>query len=251
MASEKAEVKPKSRLRKVGRFLLTGTVWTLALLFVAHLIWKYSGSNQWEVVGEKKGVKVWKLKAPGSELIQVKGTTRVRSSLSAVVALMQDDEMCKDIGCHGAMAINRIDAQLEHAAFRYSLPGPFRTREFVIRQHLFQHPKTKQVFLEYSAVPDAIPPDDCCFRVTHMKNTWIFTPVGDGHVDIQYEVNMSEGGFLPYPLLNKLRPQSVYFILRGMPKWLAKEKYRDVKYAFLDEGGGAPAVVSAQPGLTH
>ena len=250
MSSEKAEAKPKSRLRRIGRALLTGTVWTLALLFVAGTIWKYSGSNQWELLHDRKGVKVWTLKAPGSELVQVKGTVVVRATLAKVIALMQDDELCTDVGCYGAKAIDRVDAQLEHAAFRYDLPSPFKPREFLIRQHLFQHPQTKQVFLEYSAAADKIPADDCCFRVTHMKNSWIFTPLPDGKVEILYEVNMSEGGFLPYPLLNKIRGQSMYYILRNMQKWVDKEKYRNAHYAFLDETP-SPVAVPKQQALSQ
>lgn len=242
MESE-VKVKSRTRLVRVLRGLLVVGVSLIMLAVLAHLTWKYSGSNRWELFLDRRGVQVYSLKAPGAELVQVKGVVRVRSTLSAIMALMQDNEMCANIGCHGAMSIERVDAQLEYAAFRYRPPRPFRTREFVIRQHVFQHPKTKQVFLEYAAAPEKLPPDDCCFRVTQMKNTWVFTPLDDGMIEIVYEVNMSEGGFLPYPILNRVRPRAVYFVLTRMQRWLDNDKYRNAKYAFIEEDSGPPRLL--------
>jgi len=234
MENENLKSKSKTRTRKFLRFLLLVTVSLLALLFVIRQVWRFSGSNQWELVGEKNGVRVYSLKAPGSDLEQFKGVFRVHSTLAGLVRYFQDQDACKDVGCINAHEIERVDDQLQYASFQYKLPFPFRTREFVVRQQFYQNPHTKEVLAEYVAAPDKTPPDECCFRVTNMNNRWRLTPLENGEVEVEYIMDMNEGGFMPDLLSNVSRPQ-IFFLLPNLQRWVSKEKYQSAKVDFIKE----------------
>src|SRR5436853_6924 len=87
------ERKPKGRIRK---FLARAALILLAVVIVggtvAHLVWKYSGSNQWEKIGQKKGVTVYALKTPGSSIKKFKAVWTVHSKLSRFVMWASDDK---------------------------------------------------------------------------------------------------------------------------------------------------------------
>jgi hypothetical protein len=226
--------KPKTRAKKVSRALLLGGVSLLALLSVARFIWVASGSNQWEFFGEKNGIKVYTLKAPGVDLIQAKGVFRVHSSLAGVIKLLRDPNTCKDLGCVESYDIERVDDQLEYSHFRINLPPPFRPRDFVIRSQVYQSPNTGEVIVEIAAAPGKAPLNNCCVRVNTMNNTWRLTPLENGQVEIEYVLNMNEGGFIPDILLNTSHPKTL-FNLGIVETLLNKEKLQTAKLDFIKE----------------
>jgi len=233
MSPEAVAPKYKMPLRPFLRVVLIGSM-SLALLYViSGLIWKYSGSNQWEFHSEKNGVKVYTLKQPGSELRQVKGITRVHSTVARLVDMVRDPSVCDDVGCTAARTLDRVSDQLQYDYFRLDRP-PFKTREFVIKEDFHQDPRTKAVFMTVSAAPDAIPPDPCCFRVTQMSNSLQFTPVGNGEVEIEYVVSQNEGGFIPSLFLNRFRPKIMYN-LQALQQLANREKYKNAKFDFMKE----------------
>src|SRR5262245_52056965 len=77
--------KPKTWVKRLLKVLLIMSVSLVALYFVASLAWRFSGSNEWKLVQDENGVKIYALKAPGSDLTKVKGVTRVRSTLSGLL----------------------------------------------------------------------------------------------------------------------------------------------------------------------
>lgn len=233
--TENSEAKPKAWVKRPVNVLLLVSVSLVTLFFVASLIWKFSGSNQWELFQEKNGVKVYSLKAPGLDVKQVKGVVRVHSTLAGIVKFMQDPDVCNDIGCYESKMIERVDDQLQYFSFQFHYPFPFRTREFVVRAQFYQNPHTKEVFLEYAAAPDKTPPNACCFRITDMNNTWRFTPLENGQVEIEYTVNMNDGGFVPDLLHNMKRPRVMFALLPRLQGLLNKEKYQSAKFDFIKE----------------
>ncbi len=234
MGNENTLAKPRPRGRKFLRFLWIACVSLIVALFVVRVVWRFSGSNQWELVGEKNGVKVYSLKVPGTDVKKFKSVFRVHSTLAGLVKYFQDPDACNDVGCSHSYIVERVDDQLEYASFRYKLPSPFHPREFVVREQFYQNPHTREILVEVAAAPDKLPPDQCCFRVTDMNNMWRLTPVGNGDVEVEYIMNMNEGGFMPDILMNIARPK-ILFMMRNLQRFVGKEKYQTAKFDFVKE----------------
>lgn len=248
MSNKETVVKPARKWAgRLGRGLLYTIGALLVLGFVAKTAWKYSGSNQWELVAQRKArrsldgtmwlpsVKVYALKTPGIELEQTKAVVRVKTTMAGIVAFMEDPDVCKKVGCINSRILERVDDQWLYTTFRYDYPRPFRDRELVLRLQFLQNPKTKELLLQYAAAPDFIPADDCCFRIPRMNNTWRFRPVGNGEVEAEVVLNMDEGGFVPDFMTSQFRRR---VLLRGVPYTaglMRAPKYQQAKFAFVQE----------------
>jgi hypothetical protein len=234
MENEISVSKPRKWVKRLTRILILASVSVVVLLLVAQTIWVFAGSNQWKFVGEQNGVKVYTLKSPGSDLVQAKAVFRVHSSLTGIVKFMQSEDTCKDVGCYEERIVDQEDDQLRYDYFRMDLPAPFRPRDFSVRVHVYQSPRTKEVMIDYSAAPGKVPLNDCCVRVTDMNDTWRLTPLGNGEVEIELIMNLNEGGFIPHPLLNMARPKVMYG-LSGLQSLFSEEKYQSAKLNFIQE----------------
>jgi hypothetical protein len=220
------------RLLKV---LSIAVVSLVALIFVGHSVWKHSGSNQWEFEFEKKGVKVYSLKTPGMDRIQIKGVVQARSTLAHIVKYNQDTTVCALTGCIESRVIERVDDQLQFSTFRYNFPYPYKPREYVVRTQFHQNPRTKELLLLYAAAPEKLPPNSCCFRVTDMYNTWRFTPLENGMVEVEQVLTMSDGEFTPDWWSKRQKLESMVARLSTMQARWDKRKYQDEKFDFLKE----------------
>ena len=235
VVNENSVAKIKKWSLRLSKVLLIIGVSLAALYFVVHLIWRFSGSNQWEFVEEKNGVKLYTLKAPGLDSIQVRAVVQIRSKLSSIVAFMQDYSSCTPLGCTEPKQVERVDDQLQYYSFRYASPFPFQEREFVIRSQFYQNPHTKEVLMSIDAAPDKVPPNNCCFRVTDINNRWRFTPLENGLVEIEATQKMNIGGFVPDLLLNMRRPQSLARVLMRLEGFVNEKKYRDAMIDYIKE----------------
>jgi hypothetical protein len=234
-ANENAAAEPGTWVRRLVRIVALVSMALVALFVVARVAWRFSGSNKWEFARDQNGVKVYTLKSPGSDLIQAKGVVRVRSTLGGLMTLITDTTICQDLGCYEPRIIERVDYWLEYGSFRVDLPFPFQTREIVIRRQIHQDPRTKEVLLTFAAAPDKVPPNDCCFRVTDINDTWRFTPLENGQVEIEYVQRMDEGGFIPDLLLNTQRPKAIVDVLSKLQELLNRKNYQDAKLDLIKE----------------
>jgi hypothetical protein len=233
--NKNAAAKPRTWVRRLVRVVALVGVTLVALYVVASVAWRFSGSNQWELVRDQDGVKVYTLKTPGSDLTQAKGVVRVRSTLGGLVKLMTDPSTCDGTWCFGRRSIDRVDDWIEYVSFKTNLPFPFQKREFVVRNQFHQDPRTKEILMVIGAAPDKAPPDDCCFRVTDMNNTWRFTPLENGVVEMEFVYNMDVGGFIPNLFMNTQRAKRVADAILKMQDTLNKKKYQDARLDFIKE----------------
>jgi hypothetical protein len=225
------------RKKKILKYLLYGALALAALLSLSHLIWNWSGSNQWELAIDKNGVKVWTLKTPGSNLVRVKATTRVKSRLAGMAKLLEDLDSCVDAYCFDAKEIQRIKTlpgrSATYVRFKFDIPG-LKTRQYVLFAEHYQDPDSKKLEINIIAAPDMIPRDECCVRVTHLHNNWKITPLKNGELDIEFTQDTDLGG-AHYLLANFALTQGMYKILHDMQDLMNKERYRNAQVDQIQE----------------
>jgi hypothetical protein len=224
----------RTRLKKI---FWIGLLSLAAIGLSAHLIWKYSGNSQWELIRvTKKGVKLYARKVPGETVKQFKGVIRVRTTLDTIMAASQDPSIC-DHGCYDSKMLERVSERSQFYAAKFSYPFHFSAREMVFEQRFSLLPQTRTLFVEVIATPEKLPPNACCVRVEKMHNTWQYTPVGNGEIELEYVLNMDDGGFFPYPLANYGAPIFIRQVLPEMQATFDKQHQKDpnVKFALLTE----------------
>lgn len=221
------------------RVVITGVMALLTILVIAHFTWKYSGSNQWEKVIDKDGVTIYTLKAPGETLKRIRGVTHVKTTMNTAVAMMMQTstEDCKSWfpNCTSLQAVqpwNPHDLTYIQL-YRMKAFRPFAPREALLKGRASQDPVSKSVLVEFTASPDEVASDSCCYRISHMQNTWRFTPQADGLVEVENRMNVDLG--LPYPMFNRFIPNALYRQLKRLPKQLDNPRFKQAKYETIKE----------------
>ncbi|MEO8382488.1 MAG: hypothetical protein ABI779_22705 [Acidobacteriota bacterium] len=239
MTTENEIRRPRRWLRGFFKYLALTLMLIVTILVAAHFAWKYSGSNRWVKVIDKNGIQVYTLKSPGQVLKRFRGVTHVKTKLAAAVDLMMqtDTKDCSDWfpGCTSVQAIqpwNPQDLTYIHL-FRLKAFRPFAPRETLLKGRATQDPVTKSVLIEFMAMPDDLPPNDCCFRVSHMHNTWRYTPQANGEVEVEVRMNVDLG--LPYVMFNRFIPGGVYKTLSRLPKYVDNERWQKAQFDSIQE----------------
>jgi hypothetical protein len=104
----------QQRNRKIRKWDLIALAAVFGPFLAMDFIYKHSGSPEWQVEREKNGIKMWKLKTPGSRIEKLKLTMKVPTNLAGMIKLIEDTSSCADVGCNG---IKQFDTQI--------LPGGF------------------------------------------------------------------------------------------------------------------------------
>ncbi|MEO7323239.1 MAG: hypothetical protein ABIW82_00260 [Dokdonella sp.] len=198
----------------------------VAAAVLGHFVYKYSGSDEWHALPEKDGVKVFWQKMPGTTIVKYKGVTRFRSSLTSITRFMQDPTTCDDVGCSDYVVLDNVSPQVQYMSFVYNYK-PFSKRQFVVKVEVLQDPNSKEVTVHYASDPNRIPANDCCVRVPHMNNTWTFKPAGNGELDVEYIVDMYEGGMIPYFVYSAIHEKTEYIALRNISNFVVSDKYKE------------------------
>lgn len=217
---------PARKKGRIRRFLLRSLLVIVALAAVGHFAYKYSGSDEWHELPEKDGVKVYWQKPAGSTVVIYKGVTRFRASLTSITRFMQDPTTCDDVGCSDYVVLDTVSPQVQYMSFVYNYK-PFSKRQFVVKVDVSQDPATKVVKVHYLSDADRIPPNDCCIRVPHMNNLWTFKPAGNGEIEVEYIVDMYEGGMIPYFVYSTIHEKTAYFALRNIGNFVVSDKYKE------------------------
>jgi hypothetical protein len=238
MRKENVIGKP-SIMRRVLRALLFATGFVAVSLALAHVIWKYSGSSEWKQEIDRNGVKVYSLKAPGSTLKQFRAVTRVKTTLNHSIGpmVMTDLATCAEWvpGCNSMTLIEPWNARAMRSEWMWDIDfgAPFSRREFLLKTLVTADRQRKVVQVDNVAYPDELPRNACCFRVVNMHNTWRYTSLGDGEVQVEMVERMDAG--LPYFMFNRQGGEGMYQLFSNLPVLLNDAKYKNAKFDFIDE----------------
>ena len=244
MSKEETVAAKPSRIRRLLRFAAYAGVMSVIAIFAGNVLWRMSGSNEWELEFERNGVKVWSLKEPGAYNKQYRAVMQGDFTLNQLVAGLIENstpEMCKQ-NIPGCMAVQVIEpwsneTMTDTVLWKLELPEPFLPRESLIRSHVHQDPKTKTVTVDVMAAPNSAPRNPGTIRLTQFQNRWRYTPVGKGKVEVEFIQNIDMGGMFPDFLLNLGGAEETYkFLHDQLPKLLDRDDLRRARYDFIVEG---------------
>jgi hypothetical protein len=187
---------------------------------------------------DKDGVQVYAVKAPGSTLKHFRLVTHVKTSLNHVVAVFTDNSLdhCKEWlpSCTSSKPLELWNSQGLYTIIDYhmNLPLGFDPRQLILKYQFSQDPQTKALTIDVMAVPDMLPPDNCCVRITHYHNRWRWTPLKNGEVEVEIVEDFDPK--LPYIMMNS-RTNYLWKFMSRVPLLLEKEQYSNESFNFILE----------------
>jgi len=227
-----------------SRFALTSAAASVALamkhikrfsLFLA-VGWLVAGSwaeapADFSLDKEKNGIKVYTRKIEGSSLKEFKGVTTMKTSLSSLIALMDDTDALPQWlhDCTSAKLVQNINLYERITYTVIKAPWPVSDRDTVSYSKVVQDTKSKVVTIYLKGMADKYPKQSGKVRVPSMKGFWQFIPSKSGYVTVIYQLHSDPGGSLPDALANSTATDIPYNTLLNMHKIIKQEKYQTAK----------------------
>ena len=226
--------------KKGRKILLIGVISLISILLISHFIWVGSGSNQWKLVKDENGIKIWTIKTPGNSMIKCKANFRVQSTLGGIIKLIEDTSSWADLGMDKKKItmMNQIHAPGYYSAymgFKQNMPFPFTDREIITLMQRFQDPQSKKIEINVMAAPNKLPPIKGYVRIEHMHNNYTYTPLKNGEVDVDFRNEFDLGGFVPYVVKNIGAPEFLYKMMVDFKRIMKMEKYKNAKLDYIKE----------------
>lgn len=179
----------------------------MVLVFALGLISSVSiaADKTWTVLKSADGVEISSRPSPGSAINDIRSSTKIKSSMVSVVALIRDyaarprwDSMC------GEVKVLKQDATTETVYVQTKIPWPVSDRDLVMRVEWKQDPVTGVVSQHAIGVPDAAPPHEGRVRMASFTNDWTLTPMEGGFIAVESIAHADPGGPMPTFMINKL-----------------------------------------------
>jgi hypothetical protein len=127
------------------------------------------------------------------------------------------------------------DSHLLSTFTRFDLPSPLKDREWVLENHFSQDPETKVILYKIHAVPDIVPENEGFVRIQHFNNQWQFIPAGNDEVEVIWEADMDQGGYVVNLLFNMASAGAMHDSFLEIEEMVQKEKYQKAKFDFVSE----------------
>lgn len=195
-------------------------------------------SFDWQLKRDRDGIKIYTRKVEGSPYRAVRGVAILENMrISSLVALVLDADACPRWGDRCARSYV-FEQQTDTSALVYTLndmPWPVADRDVLAQVNWSQDPATLAVEMQSSATADILDKKKGVVRLTHADARWLFTPLGNGRVEVVTEAHLNPGGPLPGWVTNMLLVEAPFKTLVNMRQLVRDEKYRQAEIGFVRE----------------
>ena len=179
------------------------------VLIFAHF--GHAQESEWQLKRKTKQLKVYTRNIAETGIKELKITTQFETSLNSITALLSDVPANTDWVYSSKVA--KITEQVSPGEMYYysvsDFPWPLQDRDLIVHSIIEQDPVSKvMTSISYSA-EEKYPLQKGIVRVTVFDSKWIFTPLPNGKIDIEYTVKTDPGGNIPVFLTNNEVEQTI------------------------------------------
>ena len=169
---------------------------------VLLLYFSVSAQENWKLVKEEAGIKVYTKYEKGSDYKAFKAEMQVSCKIENIVEVLKNSETINSwiVNCKGVKLLKTNDDD-QYYYIETSLPFPFKNRDMVYH---FQYIKTddRQVKVTVTGISDYIPPKEGIVRLAKANGSWLLTSIDTSRTAITYQMHVEPGGLIPAWLAN-------------------------------------------------
>jgi hypothetical protein len=217
---------------------ISRTISCLLMVFTAMMLCVDSlAQDGWKLKTDKDEVQVYMKAEETSSYKSVKTVTTMRTTLSAVSAILLDVLKTPD-WVYGTKQCSLLKKESPTSLFYYAemgMPWPVSNRDFVIRISLSQNPQTKVVTVIATNLPTYIPEKDGIVRIQRSSGRWTISPVGNGMVRVEYILQIDPGGSLPASIVNMFSYNGPFQSFKNLRLQVNKPEYAKAQLPFITE----------------
>jgi hypothetical protein len=192
----------------------------------------------WELTKTEDGIMLYRRPYKNTGDKEVLAVMTVSASLSALVALIKDDEAAPQ-WINRMKTFQTLPNAQEAKWYTYgelSLPFPYYNRDLVSENILTQNKQTKQVQINIRSRPQYQPEVQGKVRIVVAEGAWIFTPLPNkGGVEVQYMFYAASNISLPKWVTEPLVIKGIISTMRNMRLLLQQPKYAQTRLSYIEE----------------
>lgn len=208
---------------------------SIFLLFLFLLTCNFLSAQNWELKKDKGGIKVYVREQKDSDIKELKFTTYVNASMQTIASVLTHVEGYDiwSYGCYGSRVVKRISDSENYYYCKVDFPWPFDNRDLVLHSKIWQDKKSLALHSKSSSVHWMEKEHEEFVRIKKAEINWVFTPMENGRVRVDYSLNSDPGGNIPAWMINLAADQGPLKTMLKFKEMLELERYKNSKLAFV------------------
>lgn len=208
----------------------------IALIVIAWLTTFCANAQQeWKLKSEKNNIKIYTSPSPDSKIKALKVVCPIDARLSQLAAVLLDINATTEWVYKTKLAVVQKQISPSEAIYysEIDMPWPLSDRDFIARIKVTQNPTTKIVTVDTENLPDFLPVKKDIVRVRHSEAKWIFKPLTNNKVLIEYILVVDPGGSIPVWLVNMFSTKGPFECFQKLKEQINKPIYLNMKLPFI------------------
>jgi hypothetical protein len=173
-------------------------IFTLAWVLTIYT----SAQENWKLVKDESGIKVFTKTEPGSDYKAFKSEMQVSCNIESIVEVLKNSDSINSwiVNCKGIKKL-KSEENDQYYYIETSLPFPFKNRDMVYH---FQYKRvnSEQVRVDVTGIPDYIPRGEGFVRLAKANGYWLLSSVDTSTTAVTYQMHVEPGGSIPAWLAN-------------------------------------------------
>ncbi len=192
---------------------------------------------QWHLIKQQQGISIYENTNKSTRIKTFKGEVVVKSTLTAIVALLEDVPAMPRwmYETKSAKILKKVNYQASYVYVVTDLPWPFINRDSISLAQLSQNKQTRRVIITIKSVPGFIKRKPGFLRIIDMQGRWVLTPRSKDLIHIVYEMRVDPGGNLPKWLVNAFSVDMPFETLLNLRKEIIRPKYFNAQRSYIQE----------------
>lgn len=172
-------------------------------------------AQEWKLVKEEEGIRVYLADVPGSAYKAYRGETLIQADIARIRALQEDVEgSCGWIHQCKEQQLLRREGDKAWTHTRFSMPWPVTSRDSLIE--VTTEEEGDSLVRRLKGVPDLRPEEKGYVRVASVAGYWRLQPLEAGQVKVTYQLHNEPGGSVPSWLANNFVVDAPFNTLKGL-----------------------------------
>lgn len=172
------------------------------LLTILMLSFPANAQENWKLVKEETGIKVYTKPESGSDYKAFKAEMQVSCKIEDIVGILKSSDSINSwiVNCRG-IELLKTDDNDQYYYIETQLPFPFKNRDMVYH---FQYItiNSEQVRVNVTGMPEYIEPIEGIVRMAKANGYWLLTSLDTDKILVTYQMHVEPGGLIPAWLAN-------------------------------------------------
>jgi START domain len=191
--------------------------------------------GSWQIKKDKDGIQVFSRSSANSKFNELRVLTTMDGTLSALAAVLLDvnDHGEWVYGTKSSVLLKQVSPSELFFYTEVSAPWPAANRDLPVQLTISQSGDSKVMNIIANDVPNFIPSKSGIVRVPTSKAIWNVIAVGNGKIQIDYQLSIDIGGAVPAWMFNMFCAKAPYESFKALKKQVLLPKYANASLAFI------------------